>query len=273
MPADRQEHRAVPWAQAGEKVGETLAWETRIQLCGRLSVERQGMRVESRLPGRQGARLLAYLVVHADRWVTRDELITAVWGDTPPPDGDPALASLLSKVRRVVGADMIQGRSPLHFMPSDATLIDVAYARDALHRAEAQLSRGDPRGAWQPSQTAYSIAVRPFLLGHDADWVDDVRRELAEIAIRGLECHGLVLLATEPSGTSWTERVARRLVEQAPYRESAYCLLMRALERAGNVAEALRVFDRVRSVLADELGAAPGPEAAALHAHLLHVSV
>ena len=40
----------------------------------------------------------------------------------------------------------------------------------------------------------------------------------------------------------------------APFRETGHRILMEALERRGNVAEALLVYDRLRVLLRDELG-------------------
>ena len=65
------------------------------------------------------------------------------------------------------------------------------------------------------------------------------------------------------------ERAARTLIETEPYRESGYVLLMEALAARGNVAEALRVFDGLRTLLRDELGTNPSAEAIAAHERLL----
>jgi SARP family transcriptional regulator, regulator of embCAB operon len=51
--------------------------------------------------------------------------------------------------------------------------------------------------------------------------------------------------------------------------ETGYGLLMRALAARGHVPEALRVYERARTVLRDELGIPPGPAIARLHKHLL----
>ncbi len=58
----------------------------------------------------------------------------------------------------------------------------------------------------------------------------------------------------------------------APYRESGYRLLMRALDSKGERAEALLVYERLRTLLRDELGSAPSPLSQALHRHLLGVT-
>jgi tetratricopeptide (TPR) repeat protein len=59
------------------------------------------------------------------------------------------------------------------------------------------------------------------------------------------------------------------LIASEPYRESGYVLLMQALGAEGNLAEGLRVFERLRSLLRDELGTAPSRETIAAHHQLL----
>jgi SARP family transcriptional regulator, regulator of embCAB operon len=80
-----------------------------------------------------------------------------------------------------------------------------------------------------------------------------------------------------PPASAWAARAlaqaeerARRLTDLAPYRETGHCILMEALERRGNVAEALRAYERLRVLLREELGIAPGPAVQAVHRRLLH---
>jgi SARP family transcriptional regulator, regulator of embCAB operon len=65
------------------------------------------------------------------------------------------------------------------------------------------------------------------------------------------------------------ERSARALIELDPYRESGYRFMMRALQRQGNLAAALTVYDTLQLRLRDDLGTPPAPETQALHLHLL----
>jgi SARP family transcriptional regulator, regulator of embCAB operon len=90
-------------------MGESRA--TRIQLCGRLVVELEGRRVEDALPGAKGRLLFAYLVLNRDRRMSRDELLTAVYGEDASPDQHPSLSVLLSKLRSVSGPELVAGRS------------------------------------------------------------------------------------------------------------------------------------------------------------------
>ncbi len=245
-----------------------MAWAIWVQLCGGLAIERDGERIEQRLPGRQGRLMLGYLAAHEDRWVTRDELVLALWGEVEPPEADAALASLLSKVRRAVGPELVAGRSSLRFVRDQAiTHVDLHFAKDALHRAQVHMAAGEPKLAWQPAHTAYSIAERPFLAGLEAPWITDVRHGMESVFLHALECEAEALLGV--GETLVAETAARKLVQRAPFRESGYRLLMRALDETGNRAEALRVFDVLRCLLNDELGTTPGPEISSMHRRLL----
>ncbi|HEV2811695.1 MAG TPA: BTAD domain-containing putative transcriptional regulator [Solirubrobacteraceae bacterium] len=236
---------------------------TRVQVCGRLAVLWEGARVEDRLPARQGRLLFAFLVVHRAVPVGRDELAEALGAP------DATLRPLLSRLRRVLGADAVtSGDQPRLVLPPDA-FVDLDAARDGLHRAEAAVAARDWARGWAPSRIALHTATRGFLAGHDAPWIAEIRRELDEMRLRALECVGDIGLGLGGGELDSAERSGRRLVELAPFRESGHRLLMEALAARGNVAEALLAYERVRTLLRDELGVGPGRELQALHARLL----
>jgi SARP family transcriptional regulator, regulator of embCAB operon len=243
--------------------------ETRIQLCGRFVVRLHGRRVEEALPGAKGQLLFAHLVLNRRRRVDRDELLDAVYGEDATPDHHPRLSVLLSKLRRVLGPELLSGRAQIELvLPPDA-FVDVEAALDGLHRAESHVAAGEWAEAWGPAGIAYHVASRPLLQGHDRPWVDEWRRRLADVRLRGLECFAAARLGLGGPTLPQAEQCARQLVELAPYRESGYRILMEALEQSGNVAEALRVYDRLRVLLREELGAAPSPAVQNVHRRLL----
>ena len=60
-----------------------------------------------------------------------------------------------------------------------------------------------------------------------------------------------------------------RMVDEAPLRERRWAQLILALYRSRRQADALRAYQRCRTVLADELGIDPGPELRALEQAVL----
>jgi DNA-binding SARP family transcriptional activator len=242
---------------------------TRIQLCGRLVVELEGRRVEDALPGAKGRLLFAYLALNRDRRIGRDQLLTAVYGEEASPDQHPSLSVLLSKLRSVIGRELVSGRSEIELvLPPDA-FVDIEAAREALHRAESHVAASEWTESWGPAGVAYHVARRPLLQDMDRPWLDEWRRRLEDIEVRGLECFAEARLGLGGPTLPQAEDAARRLIELAPYRETGHRILIEAHERRGNVAEALRAYDRLRVLLRDELGVAPSPAVQRIHGRLL----
>lgn len=242
---------------------------TRIQLCGRYVVRLHGTRVEGALPGVNGRLLFAYLVLNRLRPMDRDELLAAVYGEDAPPGHHPRLNVLLSKLRSAVGAELLPGRSEIEVaLPPDA-FVDVEAAIEGVHRAESHITAGEWAEAWGPSGVAYYVASRALLRGHDRPWLAEWRRRLDDIRVRGLECFAAASLGLGGPTLPRAEECGRRLIALAPYHETGYRILMEALERRSNNAEALLVYDRLRVLLRDQLGIAPGPAVQGVHRRLL----
>jgi DNA-binding SARP family transcriptional activator len=244
--------------------------QARIHLCGRLSVEWDGDRLERALPGRQGRLLFAYLTLHRDRPVRRDELVDALWSEEDAPaGGDTLLAPPLSRLRKALGPGRLEGRAELQLtLPEDAW-IDWEVAHDGLRRAREALRSSDWQAAWGPARAALTIAERGLLPGLEALWIDQLRTQLADLRVEALEAVATIGVRLGGAELPAAEQAARAAVEAAPFRESARAALIEALRAGGNVAEALRAYDDLRVLLRDELGTTPGPELVALHEQLL----
>jgi len=243
---------------------------TRIQVCGRLTVELQGRRLEDSLRGRQGRLLFAYLVLNRDRPVRRDELADALWaGSGAPPAYESLLAPPLSRLRKALGPGVLEGRTELALnLPAD-TVVDWELARESVPRARRALDAGDLQVAWEAAGAAIEIADRGLLPGLEAPWIDSRRSELADLRVEALEA--LATAGLKLGGAAWpeAEAAARSAVQAEPFRESARAVLIEVLRARGNVAEALRAYEEVRVLLREELGTSPGSALAALHDQLL----
>jgi DNA-binding SARP family transcriptional activator len=138
---------------------------TRIQLCGRLSVEIDGVQMADALRGRQVPLLLAYLVLNRNRYVGREELIGALWPFQAPRSQDAALRTLLSRLRSVLGSSALPGRDELGLVLPEPVWIDIEAAVVEVQRAHQTLERGDVRSAWALAQVPLNIAGRGLLPG------------------------------------------------------------------------------------------------------------
>lgn len=234
-----------------------------------MTVELKGRRLEAELPGRQGRVLFVYLVLGRARTLSRDELTAAIWPDEAPLRATSNLRVVVSRLRRALGPDALAGRENLRLvLPADAW-VDLEVAARKIHEAESAVHAENWSSAVAAATIAYGISGRGFLSGEEAPWVVERRRWLEDVHLRALEYDGAASLGIGGSEVAAAERDARRLVRLAPYRESGYRLLMEALARRGNGAEALLVYEQLRTVLRDELGATPSPATRALHRQLL----
>jgi SARP family transcriptional regulator, regulator of embCAB operon len=240
----------------------------RIQICGALAVERDGERLEARLPGRQGRLLFIYLVANRHRHLPRDEVAEALWREPDPAAIDARLNPLVSKLRRVFGTDAVDGRSTLRLCLRDAW-VDLEAAVEAIHRAESAVAQDDWTRAWGPALTALFVAERDFLPGEDAPWVDAIRHQLTELRLRALECYAAAALGIGGTELTAAVRAGRQLTRLASLRESGYRYLMQALAAQGNLAEALGVYGQLSDCLRDQLGVSPSPATRELHQRLL----
>lgn len=186
----------------------------RIQICGALAIERDGQRLDAGLPGRQGRVLFTYLVVNRHRRVPRDELAEALWREPDPAAVDARLNPLLSKLRRVFGADTVDGRSTIRLRLPDAW-VDLEAATEAIHRAESAVAQQDWARAWGPALTALFVAERDFLPGEDAPWIDEIRHQLTELRWRALECYAAAGLGLGGTELASAVRAGRQLTRLA----------------------------------------------------------
>ena len=231
-----------------------------IELCGHLSVSVDGRRREADLPGRQGRLALAHLALNRKGGVTRERLIAALWGDDAPAGHAQALNVVLSKLRRALGPEVIENAGERAVQLTPSAIVDLDAAQPALDEAFAARDRKDWPAVVEAAGRAKELADAGLLPGYEAPWLEDPRRRLEELGLQARELRGDAGLAMGGAELAPAERAAQELVELAPYRESGYLLLMRLREAQGNLAEALRVHERLRTLLRDELGVAPGPQ-------------
>ncbi len=227
---------------------------------------------QAELGGRQGRLALVHLVVERHRPVPIDELAVVLWGDTPPRTWEPSLRVVISKLRATLG-EVTDGRLSIerdggcYQAAVGEVWVDIEAAANAVDRAEGAWRRGEVATTWSEAAVAAAIARRPLLPGEDRPWIDALRTRLRAAHVRALDL--LVRVHLGQGDRELAVALASDLVELEPYREESHRLLMRAYVLSGERAEAIRVYGRLRDVLAADLGIDPSPQTAALYLDVL----
>lgn len=208
--------------------------------------------------------VLATLLVRTGQVVTVGQLVETLWGDRPPSSYASNLQTYVSRLRERVGARIahVNGGYRLTVADDDLDLTlfrrDVARARAADDPATAALHFRAALDRWRgPMLAGLSVP----LLAPDIAHCELERVDAAEDAATA---H---LAAALPATDLLPE--LRTLVAEHPLRERPYGLLMTALSRAGQRADALQAYLQARQTLVDELGIEPGPELRTLHQAIL----
>jgi DNA-binding SARP family transcriptional activator len=225
--------------------------------------------IDTDIPAGHRRLVFAYLVWNRRRPVPREELRELLWPRDRPASADASLSAALSRLRRLVGPELLEGRKQLSLVLPPDTWIDLEAATAALERAEAAMSAGDWAAVLAETRTAREAFENRFLAGEKGAWVDDRRKQLEELRLEALKHEAVAGLELGGHGLMASERAARALIAAAPFREDGYRLLMELYSAQGNVAEALLVYEVLRSFLRDELGTTPATGVQNLHGRLL----
>ncbi len=246
-------HIATAASPNGRLVFATLSSDIlfRLKLFGGASIDGPDGPLSGRAVQRRRLALLALLAVARQRGLTREKLIGYLWPDSDAERARHLLSDSIYRINQAVGGEAIVA------VGEELRLDPARLPSDAWEYAEA-LERRD----WK---RAVELHGAPFLDGFfltGADelerWVDAERETLLRERARALEA----LAETEEQAGTPAEAVRwwRMLAAQDPYSSRVSLRLMRALERNGEGAAALR-HARVHAVLLkEELGLEPDAE-------------
>ena len=211
-------------------------------------------------------RLLLTVLALADgSEVSSERLLREMWGEDPPGGGLKTLQYHVSKLRdtlqpdRESGADSVVVTHPNGYaLAASPDCVDAARFERIVQDARRLLE-------FDPSQAAARLREALDL------WRGPLPTELLDMPIAGLEARRLVELRL----TALEDRINAdlasgrhadvvpeldALVAEFPLRERLWAQLMVALYRCDRQAEALRTYQRLCTVLGEELGIEPSPD-------------
>ncbi|WP_432924142.1 ATP-binding protein [Microbispora sp. CA-135349] len=217
-------------------------------------------------PRKQRA-VLALLLLNAPHVVPLDQLIDRLWRDEPPSSATGTLQAYISHLRRTLEprrsprspARVLRTREPGYLLDIEPDQVDAERFGRAAETARAALAAGRPEETERVLGPALALwRGEPLADLADEPFARSTVARLNETRLAALTVRAEALLALGRAAEVTVE--VERLLEQDPYREGLWALLMRALYRERRQAEALAAYQRCRTLLGDELGLDPSPE-------------
>ena len=218
--------------------------------------------------------LFAVLVIHRNRAVGIDELISAVWGDAPHSGARAALHTYVSNLRGLMAGGGIDTRAALARTPPGYRMSvldgDCDVGRFGLERADGVRALADGRfeeasehlsGALSQWRGPVLDDLRDFTFFeafatalYEEKLMTQISRAEAEIA-----CGRAYMVINE----------LETLTAEHPYREPLWLQLMTAYYLVQRQSDALDAYGRLKTVLIEDLGIDPDPAVQVLHGQML----
>ena len=226
-----------------------------IDLLGGFAVRVDGRPIPAREWRRRHATSLVKLLALAPRrTLHREQVIDALWPDTPIDDAGPRLHKAAHFARRSLGdpSALVLSGDTVSLFPDAHVVVDADEFERSAKQAIAALDR-DPEGC--AAAGAASDRWVGELLPDDPyeSWLEVPRDRLRQLHQELLRRSG-----------RWGE-----LALADPADEEASLARARQLADSGNRGAALRQLERLERALRRELGVSPGPAVASLRAELL----
>ncbi|MBN6035382.1 BTAD domain-containing putative transcriptional regulator [Amycolatopsis sp. 195334CR] len=208
--------------------------------------------------------LLTLLLLDAGRVVSAERLLDGLYGERPPSNPVNALQSQVSRLRQAgISVELLPAGYRLDAAQVEA--LDAHRFEQLADHGRRALAAGDHAGAAARLGDALALWRGPALA--DAPFAAAAAARLEELRLAALEDRIDADLGTGAHQALVAELGA--LIAAHPLRERLRGQLVRALHAGGRRAEALAAFEDARRTLAEELGADPSPELAAIHLAVL----
>jgi WD40 repeat protein/DNA-binding SARP family transcriptional activator len=212
--------------------------------------------------------VLAALAVRPGEVSSADKLADALWGERLPASWRTVVQGCVARLRKALGAGTIETLPQGYRLQVSSDELDTLRFERLVGRGRELLTVGEAERASYTLGKALDLWRGEALV--DLDGWEAGRVEAGRLDELRLDSEELRLDAALQAGHHLevlTE--AQDLAAAAPLRERRWGLLALAQYQAGRQAEALETLQRVRTVLADELGLDPSPDLIALEQAIL----
>lgn len=248
-----------------------------VRILGTLEVTSGAHRID--LGIRQARTVFTVLALSTRRAVRAGQLAEALWPEGPPPRWEATVQSHVSRLRRALEprraprapSTRIITLGDAYVLQLEDRELDARRFERVAAEARAALAAGDHQQAVARFDAALAEWRGPALC--DFPHPDLVATEVArleELRVLAREERAEAALAAGEHRATVSELEA--LVAEHPFRERGWELLLLALYRSGRQSDAVRRYQQVRALLADELGIEPGPALRTMELDILRQS-
>lgn len=226
---------------------------------------------ERTLRGSQPRLVLARTALVAGHPVPADALALALW-PVAPTHWEGAVRGVVAKVRSFLGADaVLENIGHCYRFRTGLATVDVEDAARALTEAETAMGERRWDDAAAAADSAAALLADPVLPGVDAEWLLPWRTRLERRCDRARRAGALAHSALGHHDEARDR--AEAAVEHDPFDEASHRTLMGVLLAGGDRSGALLAYERLRRLLADELGVEPDSETQATYDQAVQVGV
>src|SRR3954447_18976061 len=124
-------------------------------LLGPLSVRRDGE--PAAIGGQKPRALLAALLLEPNRVVSRDQLIDALWGETPPDTARNTIQVYVSQLRKLLPEGMLETAPPGYRLSGDPDAVDLSRFVRRCREGRTRLADGDAAGPAETLRAALDL--------------------------------------------------------------------------------------------------------------------
>ena len=213
--------------------------------------------------------LLKLLAVERPALVPVDRIVEVLWPNERPAAPEQNVATLVSRLRAALGAELIQGGRPGYRLAAGQSIVvDLDSAARFCGQAESKLATA-AAVALAGAERALELLAAGTAIDDEpyADWADRARDQVRELLRRARLTAAQAALAT--GGPRLAMIYAAAAMAADPLDEAAHRWYMSASAAAGEQAKALAAYEALRQRLGEELGADPAPQTRELHLAIL----
>ena len=224
---------------------------------------------DGQIGSRKSRTLLKLLAVERPGLVPVGRIVDVLWPNERPKAPEQNVATLVSRLRAVLGADLIQGgRAGYRLAAAPRVVVDLDAAARLCDQAEGKLVTA-VAVALAAAERAHELLSAGTAIGDEpyADWADPAREQVRRLLRRVRLAAAEVVLATgDPRLAAGYVEAARPPICSTRRHTGGTC---RPRPRQASQAKALAAYEALRQRLGRDLGTDPAPQTRELHLAIL----